>query len=81
MDMQSPSRMREPLAIMLVLVTPAEMLIISSLDIMILTLCSHVTMKACTISPSVLASIVTTESFCLYRELPLVLLIKGHHTL
>jgi hypothetical protein len=80
MDMWNLLHMQEPLAILLAL-THGEILIIISLDSMILILSSLATTKVSTIRLPVLAYIATTGSSYLYRELPWVSMIRGHHIL
>jgi hypothetical protein len=80
MDMWNPVHIQEPLAILLDH-THGEILITISLDSMILILSSLATMEVSTIRLPVLVYIATTGSSCLYRELPWVSMIRGHHIL
>jgi len=79
-DMWNRLHIHEPLAILLAL-THGEILITISLDNMILILSSLATTKVSTIRLPVLAYIATTESSCLYKELPWVSMIREHHIL
>jgi len=77
LDMQSPFRMQEPLAILLASIH-VEILILISLDSMILILSSLAAMMASITKQLVLACIVATKNSYLYRETTWASMIKGH---